>query len=177
MILSARALPHLFVLHGNVRANRIGVRIAVLCACLAWSHQAFSSSSRPTTSSVYREHTGRSLSKPVPNDQPEFGAEPSRSEKVLIRRLSEAGKRGHWMDVKKLFSNYSGYSAPVYNAATQAAYPCGKYKEGGKIFQSLRMQEALLRLSLCTSESRLLASCECVKRSTKSGRKSRRRAG
>ena len=57
---------------------------------------------------------------------------------MLLSRLSEAGKKGQWSSVKQMFGKYAGCSIPVYNAAMQAAYRCGQYKEGGRIFNSLR---------------------------------------
>lgn len=112
--------------------------LLALAACLACGPLAFSSSSRPSTSSAYRKDVSLKLSKPVPIDQPEFRANMSSSELLLVSRLSDAGKRRWWVDVKKLFRSYTGCAAPVYCAAIQAAYRCGRYKEGGEFYQRFR---------------------------------------
>ena len=94
---------------------------------------AFSSSARPRTSRAYRKDSSLKLSKPVPIDRPEFKASLSGEEKILVSRLSGAGKRRRWLDVKKLCGSYTGQAVPVYCAAMQAAYRCGRYKEGANV--------------------------------------------
>ena len=64
--------------------------LLALAACLACGPLAFSSSSRPSTSSAYRKDVSLKLSKPVPTDQPEFRANMSSSECMLISLLSDA---------------------------------------------------------------------------------------
>ena len=111
------------------------VLLVIYVAC---SHMAFSSSARPRTSRAYRKDSSLKLSKPVPIDRPEFKASLSGEEKILVSRLSGAGKRRRWLDVKKLFGSYTGQAVPVYCAAMQAAYRCGRYKEGAKFYRRLR---------------------------------------
>ena len=63
------------------------------------------------------------MRRPVPIEQQEFSANLSRQERMLLSRLSEAGKKGQWSRVKQTFGKYADCSAPVYNAAIAIKCP------------------------------------------------------
>ena len=54
------------------------------------------------------------------------------------RQIQEAGKRGDWKVVERLFSSCAGDSAKVYSAAVSAAYRCGHYEEAAEMYTRLR---------------------------------------
>ena len=61
----------------------------------------------------------------------------SASGKRLVSQITEAGRRGNWVDIRRLFAEYTGRELPVYHAVMHGAYLCGQYEEGVRVYQRL----------------------------------------
>ena len=55
----------------------------------------------------------------------------------LLRKVTDAGDRGDWQQVRSLFSGYTGTDTPVYNAVMHIAYRCGQYREAARLYEQL----------------------------------------
>ena len=55
----------------------------------------------------------------------------------LLRKVTDAGDRGDWQQVRSLFSGYAGKDTPVYNAVMHIAYRCGQYREASLLYERL----------------------------------------
>ena len=75
--------------------------------------------------------------------QLELGAEDewvqglSGRERQLIADMVEAGNSRDWFSVQRAFKSSSQEAAPQFNFAMAAAFKCGQFKEGMKIFDKL----------------------------------------
>mmetsp|Transcript_52419 Transcript_52419/g.122299 ORF Transcript_52419/g.122299 Transcript_52419/m.122299 type:complete len:356 (-) Transcript_52419:95-1162(-) len=61
----------------------------------------------------------------------------SKQAKKLLVQIADAGQRGDWKLVQRLFRNYSGRDNPIYNAMLHAAYTCGQYQKGVEIYERM----------------------------------------
>eukprot|EP00439_Symbiodinium_sp_Y106_P014448 s2801_g2.t1 len=59
------------------------------------------------------------------------------SGKRLVSQITEAGRRGNWVDIRRLFADYVGRELPVYHAVMHGAYLCGQYEEGVRVYERL----------------------------------------
>ncbi|CAE7816251.1 unnamed protein product [Symbiodinium sp. CCMP2456] len=85
---------------------------------------------------AFREREGSSASAPIRQTEPLKDI--TTDEKKLITSLVEAGKRGDWIQVMRLWRGYSGQAVPVYSAAMQAAHRSGHFKEASRMYDGLR---------------------------------------
>ena len=59
----------------------------------------------------------------------------SRSERMLLGKITSASKTRDWQAVCSLFENYPGKAVAIYTAAMNAAFRCQKYQEGASIYK------------------------------------------
>ena len=114
---------------------------------------------------LQREKQGLSLHEPAGNlnwavDRPGVSIvsfEPTGEEKKLASLLKTlgTGRPGQWKKVKKILSNYSGYSPLVLGSGMRAALRSQEYQEGAKLFERLQQANAPTTLPVYTIAMKL----------------------
>ncbi|CAE7339461.1 PPR4 [Symbiodinium natans] len=61
----------------------------------------------------------------------------SKAGKLLLSKVTEAGARGDWQQIRRLFAGYGGSELPVFHAVLHHALNCGQLKEGAKVYDEL----------------------------------------
>ena len=61
----------------------------------------------------------------------------TKDSRVLLSKITAAGKRRKWRQVQKLFSTYIGSDIPILAAVMHISLKCGEYEEGRRIFERL----------------------------------------
>jgi len=77
-----------------------------------------------------REREGHAMRKKAPHS-----SQLSRSERMLLGKITSASKTRDWQAVCSLFENYPGKAVAIYTAAMNAAFRCQKYQEGASIYK------------------------------------------
>ena len=104
------------------------IRFAVVAAFLHLSSVAFGMQ-KQTSLSVVREKAG--LAFHTRARQP--GTFLSRESQILLSDISEAGSRGDWVKVQKLFGTYGGSETQIFNAVMHIAVNCSQFKQGAAV--------------------------------------------
>ena len=137
---------HRSVLH--VKMERVAVRtftLLVLLTCgaflLGWPLQGCFAQ---MGARGFREKEGSQIRVPVSgtNAVKMDGLTPG--EAKLMTQLASAAKGRNWVHIKALWSSYSGSAFPVFCAAMQAAFLCGKYVAAAEIYEALRSSSSEL---------------------------------
>ena len=76
-----------------------------------------------------REREGHAMRKKAPNS-----FQLSRSERMLLGKITSASEKRDWQAVCSLFEKYTGKAVAIYTAAMNAAFRCQKYQEGASIY-------------------------------------------
>eukprot|EP00439_Symbiodinium_sp_Y106_P085259 s97_g27.t6 len=77
------------------------------------------------------------LAKSVPAERLNGELDLSPSGRKLIRRIVEAGERGDWQQVRRIFAGYTGAEPQVFNAVMHIALNCTQNKEGAHVYERL----------------------------------------
>ena len=54
--------------------------------------------------------------------------------RTLLSKITAAGQKGDWVDVKRMFALYSGMECQVLHSVMHAAYTCGQYREAARVY-------------------------------------------
>ncbi|CAE7268322.1 unnamed protein product [Symbiodinium sp. CCMP2456] len=57
--------------------------------------------------------------------------------KKLLNRISDAGRNGDWLEVRRLFGGYAGAEVQIFNAVMHIALKCGQVQQGEHVYQKL----------------------------------------
>ncbi|CAE7863556.1 PPR4 [Symbiodinium microadriaticum] len=82
---------------------------------------------------LLRQQAGLELRTKINNPNMSFSPEARR----LIPQIANARERGDWRKVGNLFESYTGNELPVLHAVLHAAYSCGQYRAGAKIYDKI----------------------------------------
>ena len=58
----------------------------------------------------------------------------------MLRRIVEAGERGDWQQVRRIFAGYTGAETQVFNAVMHIALNCTQNVEGARVYEKLCAQ-------------------------------------
>ncbi|CAE7479577.1 PPR4 [Symbiodinium sp. CCMP2456] len=105
------------------------IRFAVVAAFLHLSSVAFGIQ-KQTPLSVVREKAG--LAFHTRARQPESFL--SRESQILLSDISDAGSRGDWLKVQKLFGTYAGSEEQIFSAVMHIAVNCSQFKQGAAVY-------------------------------------------
>lgn len=145
--------------------------IVVLCSPFVSIQYGFSSpkqnpgdpsaSKRPknnkqTPLSVEREKSGQALRSRATDN---YFFKLSRPESMLLRKISAASEKRDWRSVQTLLCNYTGKGEPIYAAAINAAFRCGKYPDGALIFDGCRQRFNISHMPLFTAALKIFGKC------------------
>ncbi|CAE7816381.1 unnamed protein product [Symbiodinium sp. CCMP2456] len=92
----------------------------------------------------FREKEGSQIRVPVSGTNAVKMDGLTSGEAKLMTQLAEAAKGRNWVHIQALWSSYSGSAFPVFCAAMQAAFQCGKYVAAAEIYEALRRSSAEL---------------------------------
>ena len=93
---------------------------------------------KQTPLAVLRERTGQSIAVNIDAENQElFKDQLTASENKLKSFLAQAGRRGDWSEVSRLWGRYSGTAVTVHRAAMQAAFHCARYEDAACIYDKL----------------------------------------
>ena len=84
--------------------------------------------------SEQRERTGLALRRKYQERGPDLNKE----EKKLVSKIASASEKRNWSAAQSYFARYSGNATQIYGAAIHAAFRCGRYQEGAKIYEQCR---------------------------------------
>ena len=57
--------------------------------------------------------------------------------KKLLSRITEAGERGDWQQVQKMFARYGGDEIPIFNAVMHIALNCTQVQAAARVYERL----------------------------------------
>ncbi|CAE7600949.1 PPR4 [Symbiodinium sp. CCMP2456] len=61
----------------------------------------------------------------------------SKDGKLLLSKITEAGSRGDWWQVQKLFAGYAGTELPIFHAVMQHAFNLEQIRAGAEVYRKL----------------------------------------
>ena len=62
----------------------------------------------------------------------------SSKEKQVVSLIADAGKAGRWDQAQNVFSDYAGLATQVYSAFLTAAFRCGKFADGYRVYTRVK---------------------------------------
>ena len=103
---------------------------ACYCACTCFPNH-FRRSQADAAECSSRE--GRSCYPHTGSTPP--GTTLSREGQLLLSEITDAGGRGDWLNVRKLYGKYGGSETQIFNAVMRIAINCTQYKEGLAVYE------------------------------------------
>ena len=85
--------------------------------------------------SELRERTGLAIRRKVQVIQ---GPDLNKGERKLVSNIAIASEKRDWSAAQSYFATYRGDATQIYGAAIHAAFRCGQYQEGAKIYEQCR---------------------------------------
>lgn len=111
---------------------------AMVCFLCFGTHHADSFAKIPQQESLsnFRERSGEASRAKVTSMVSRVNL--TKEDSMLLNNISHASEKRNWTEAKRLFETYSGNAVPLYHAAMHAAFRCGKYEDGAKLYSQCR---------------------------------------
>ena len=110
--------------------RRWAIQLAFVPLLVQFACVTFGIQKQPPLSGL-REKTGLALHTRAPLGETIL----SNEGKLLLSEISEAGRRGDWLKVQKLYGAYGGGETQIFTAVMHIAMNCSQFSQGAAVYQ------------------------------------------